>query len=98
MADKTNGKQAKKTADDDAEPCPKCRPGDLYDLDGGTIVDMESDRHAMYVCPKISDVIKQFKSWPGGGGKLSAPAERLLEIAGQKDPGVAEAAAEAETL
>jgi hypothetical protein len=83
---------------DDAEPCPKCRPASIYNADGGTVVDMESDRHSMYVCPQIADVVRQFKSWPGGGGKLSAPAERLLEIAGQADPAVAEAAQETETL
>lgn len=78
---------------EDAEPCPQCRPPSLP-LPGtprgeGQAVDLESDRHTLHDCETTADVVHKLAR--GGAGKLSAPAQRLLEIAAQADRGLAAA-------
>ena len=72
----------------EAEPCPRCKPLGIADLHGDFVVDLEAERHTMHVCEDVHGVLgKLVQARPQGrlGGKLSAPAQRLLEIAAQAD-------------
>lgn len=88
---------------DDAEPCPRCQPDvrlirvpgttDTFEWVGpADRVDLESDRHTTHPCKTASDVVTQLEGKSGPAkGKLSAPAQRLLEIAALADEDIADA-------
>lgn len=66
---------------DDAEPCRVCSPR----RDGK--VRMESNRHSLYRCENVAEVIEELSRREG---KLTGPGQTLLEIAAEEDPAVAE--------
>ena len=93
---------------EDAEPCQVCRPPS-YSVDlladasasvrgnSTLVVDLESSRHTLYrsIGPREQSalgIVQQMQRRP------SAPAQRLLETAAQKDKHIAAAMAVAETL
>ena len=83
---------------EDAEPCQVCRPPSYSLLaDAALVVDLESSRHTLYrsIGPREQSalgIVQQMQRRP------SAPAQRLLETAAQKDKHIAAAMAVAETL
>lgn len=85
---------------EDAEPCQVCRPSrmaSMMTVDPLAVVDLESSRHTLYrsIGPREQSalgIVQQMQRRP------SAPAQRLLETAAQKDKHIAAALAVAETL
>jgi hypothetical protein len=78
-----------------AEPCPKCKPGDLNDFPPGATVSMEKDRHTVHYCYTPQDAINSLKVAPPGKpkeeGVLSAPAQRLITQVTPRDKGIRDA-------
>jgi hypothetical protein len=79
----------------DAEPCEVCRPPALAALADGDLVDTEEDRHAAHLCPDTDTVLTRLRDprSPARTGPewLSAPAQRLLQLAAAADEGIADA-------
>lgn len=78
-----------------AKPCDRCRPPALRDL-AEQLVDLEEDRFTIYACADARQVMSQLQdphSTPGTAvvDRLSAPAQRLLQLAAEKDDGIADA-------
>ena len=94
----------RKDLPEDAEPCQVCRPpaNSAASVEAdlaypGRVVDLESSRHTLYrsIGPREQSamgIVQQMQRRP------SAPAQRLLETAAQKDKFIAAAMAVAETL
>lgn len=80
-----------------AEPCNKCRPGDLNELPANATVSMEKDRHTVHYCRGPQDAIDSLKVSPPGKpkdeGVLSAPAQRLINQVAPRDRGIRDAVA-----
>lgn len=77
----------------DAEPCEVCRPPAPGELDDADLVDTEEDRHATHLCPDTETVLVRLRDprSPARSGPewLSAPAQRLLQLAAARDDGIA---------
>lgn len=74
-------------APEDAMPCLRCRPADIRrgQPDPMMVISLESDRHSLYRAGTAADMSAMLeKPQP-----LTAPAQRLLEVAIEKDPAFA---------
>ena len=78
---------------EDAEPCRDCRPAPLSRLGPEDVIRMESNRHTAHRCITPGEVIEALRDGPGRApGRLSGPAQRLLQVAASRDPEIREAA------
>jgi hypothetical protein len=73
---------------DDAEPCRSCRPPARHEASGDAQIDFEEDRLSLTVCSDVDQVRRELavSGRSDRRSPLSMPANRLLQLAMQKDP------------
>lgn len=77
----------------DAEPCATCGPPPLEELGDLALVDLEEDRHTTHRLDTADGVLMQLaRQKPGQPftGRLSAPAQRLIQNAARLDDALRE--------
>lgn len=71
---------------DELEPCPRCRPAPLDEIDDEKYVAVEIDRPKIYKCRNGAQVLESLKD--SYTGVISGLGQGLLEDAAMKDEGI----------
>lgn len=71
---------------DDLQPCTRCHPGDLDDLNLKTVVLRELDKHSVDVCDAGQVYDRLLLHRAGGETFMSNPAQRAYDTALAADP------------